>query len=119
MGLTTLFRRSKETTVTTEPVPSEPHADPVAMRFLTQGGATVELRAQTFRKPYNSRQDDGGRWVHDWRDANGFNWRCLGCDTVGRRFHTLRAYDESEPDESRRDANDHAEKCRAMPHPTT
>ena len=113
MNLSALFRRPKETTVTTQPEPTITPED-VAMRFLTQGGATVELHTQTFHRPSNSRKDEDGRWVHDWHDAQGFNWRCLGCATVGDDYS---AYDEHKPNRSREDANSHADRCRSMPRP--
>lgn len=90
--------------------------DSVLMWFLTQGGATIELHRQ-------DREMRTDLWGHiiipegETRTSHGFNWRCLGCDAVGRHLSDSH-YDEYEPRESRRDANDHASKCRAMPRPT-
>lgn len=95
-----------------EDAPGEEPADQVVMRFLTQGGAPVELHTETFRRPFNSRRDENGHWIHDWEPAQGFNWRCTGCHTVGDDYS---AYNESKPDRSRDEANAHAGQCRAMP----
>ncbi|WP_438490721.1 hypothetical protein [Streptomyces sp. S186] len=89
------------------------------MRFLTAGGATVELRSHRFSTRYTGQ---GRPYVSDEvRDVDGFVWKCLGCDADGRsdgpnpiRFDGGR-YLPGERDEARRDANAHAQTCRAMP----
>ncbi|MFE7120643.1 hypothetical protein ACFU99_34955 [Streptomyces sp. NPDC057654] len=59
----------------------------VLMRFLTQGGAAVEVtKVERPDRPYQ--------------------WRCLGCD---------REEDTSYSDTARSEANKHATSCRAMP----
>lgn len=40
--------------------------------------------------------------------SKGYFWRCLGCDATGNSLRSSNA---------RRDANDHASACRAMPKP--
>ena len=90
---------------TPPPETSSPLTDPtdgqVVLRFLTQGAATVELHRD------------------QWDTSYRFNWRCLGCNTVGGGgpygLQQPRGYIESEPTESRHDANQHATACRAMP----
>lgn len=100
------------TASTCQDTPQEPTTGTVVMRFLTHGGATVQLHSQTFRKAF-PRRDEDGEWTFDRRDAQGFNWRCTGCHTVGKDYSG--AYDEHRPRDSREDANAHAGTCRAMP----
>lgn len=122
MSLTAIFTRRprKETPMTTTTTTDKP-ANDVLMRFLTQGGATVELHRQDQRVrtlPGSSVQlmPNG-----ETRISHGFNWHCLGCDAIGgggRYGLGDRHFDERHPNESRDEANAHAEKCRAMPKPT-
>ncbi|WP_108990426.1 hypothetical protein [Streptomyces coelicoflavus] len=84
--------RRKETTVPeTTPAPAEAKSN-VLMRFLTQGGATVELRKEA--KP--------GRLVYPYL--------CLGCDYEFDNYDSIV--------HARGEANEHAATCRAMPKPT-
>lgn len=118
MPLTTLFRRNvkenamTETTATTDATPT----DDVLMRFLTQGGATVELR----NLQYRTRLDGRGYWTEKWWDVSGTNWTCLGCGVTGRGGTTggEAGYSITESGRARDEANGHAETCRAMPRPT-
>lgn len=82
--------RRKETVMTeaTAPARIEPN---VLMRFLTQGGAAVELRKEVKR----------GRVVYPYL--------CLGCDYEFDNYSSVVS--------AREEANKHAEKCRAMPKP--
>lgn len=116
MRLPAFLTRRKETTVpetaTAEtPAPSRD----VVMQFLTQGGATVDLYRRAWSAFYYARAN-----AKDV-DFRGFQWQCNGCDTTGAagryRLQTD-GYDEHEPRESREHANEHAEKCRALPKPT-
>ena len=84
--------RRKETAVpetTTAPAATKSN---VLMRFLTQGGATVELRKEPKR----------GRLVYPYL--------CLGCDYEFDNYDSIV--------HARGEANAHAESCRAMPKPT-
>jgi len=95
--------------------------DNVVMRFLTQGGATVELHRQDRRVrtvPGNSVQIMANG---ETRISHGFNWRCLGCDAIGgggRYGLGDRHFDFNQQDQARDEANKHATTCRAMPKPT-
>jgi hypothetical protein len=95
MSLLTLpafLARRKETAVPeTTPTPTTNKSN-VLMRFLTQGGATVELRKEP--KP--------GRLVYPYL--------CLGCDYEFDNYSSIV--------HARSEANAHAESCRAMPKPT-
>ncbi|MFE6474632.1 hypothetical protein [Streptomyces rochei] len=64
----------------------------VLMRFLTQGGATVELRKE------------------HRRDRTVYPYLCLGCDYEFDNYSSVV--------HARSEANAHAEGCRAMPKPT-
>lgn len=68
------------------------------MRFLTQGGAAVELRM-----------------AFDEHGLDGRQWYCLGCDTVGGRGPDHLPYHYFQADRARKEANDHAIECRSMP----
>ncbi len=113
--------RRKDPTMTDTTAQTETITDDVVMRFLTQGGATVELHRQDYRlrtKPFNSIEllPNG-----ESRISHGFNWRCLGCNAIGgggRYGLNERHFDEHKPEESRDEANAHAANCRAMPKPT-
>ena len=86
----------------------------VLMRFLTQGGATVELYEHSWTERYPATKYSN---AHSY-DRTGFQWRCGGCDTGGPHSYDSRAgYHESTPSESRQAANAHAAGCRAMPMP--
>ncbi|MEU5222515.1 hypothetical protein AB0G55_07605 [Streptomyces toyocaensis] len=106
-----------ETTDTTETAPQT--SSDVVMRFLTVGGATVELRSHTFRTRYLAK---GRPYIGDGlHTVEGFRWECLGCETTGRPspgspFDT--DYLPNEREEARDHANQHASTCRAMPKPT-
>ncbi|MFF7190516.1 hypothetical protein ACFZAR_36095 [Streptomyces sp. NPDC008222] len=101
--------------------PAQETANDVVMRFLTQGGATVELHHQDKRVrtlPGSSVQvmPNG-----ETRISHGFNWRCLGCGDIGgggRYGLGDRHFDRFQKDEARNEANQHATTCRAMPKPT-
>jgi hypothetical protein len=91
LALPALFARRKETAVpetTTAPTRTQPN---VLMRFLTQGGATVEVSKKTKR------------------DRVVYPYLCLGC------AYGFDNYSSVGP--ARDEANAHAEKCRAMPKP--
>jgi hypothetical protein len=94
----------------------------IAMQFLTQGGARVEIRNHRFSTRY---LPTGRPYVGDEaHDVDGFTWKCLGCDADGKTdgnravFWDYGRYLPGERDDARRDANQHADKCRAMPKPT-
>jgi hypothetical protein len=68
--------------------PVQPEADSPLMRFLTLGGAVVELRLCTrYDRP---------------------RWECLGCGKADTLYEISTARDG---------ANEHASICRAMPKP--
>ena len=71
------------------PGPVQPGADSPLMRFLTLGGAAVELHRYASR---NAR----------------YRWECLGCGKADAPYEISHARDG---------ANEHASICRAMPKP--
>jgi len=115
--------RRKDTPMTDTTVQTEQPttSNDVVMRFLTVGGATVELHRQT--RTVNYQYGSPGYLLGDGqtRLSNGFNWRCLGCNSIGgggRYGLNARHFDEYAPEKSRSEANEHASTCRAMPQPT-
>lgn len=82
----------------------------VLMRFLTQGGAVVELYPHTWTEHLAARSVKHG----------GFQWECRGCGAFGGPGtfdyeKAAKGYSEREPNKSRDDANAHADTCRSMP----
>lgn len=73
----------------------------VVMRFLTQGGAVVELR-ESYRTTFWVESNPTGREVI-------YPFRCLGCDYEFDNYSSIVS--------ARDEANGHAERCRAMPKP--
>lgn len=106
-----------KSTSTPQPQPSPaPPTDNVLMRFLTQGGATVELYPHAWTETHYNIDNKPRKQI----DREGFEWRCLGCDETGADKNLrLRGagYHERQPRESRDEANQHATTCRAMPRP--
>lgn len=106
-----LFRRPQpqETNVT------EQTTDTAVMRFLTLGGATVELHDITWEE--ERLRADG----YEKETVEGRSWRCTGCDvdsaSPGQSQNIYGRY-YGRDNRSRDHANTHAEKCRAMPRPT-
>ena len=117
-----LTRRKDTPMTSTITQTSAPQTDDnVVMRFLTQGGATVELRRQNRTVNYLYGQPGYLIGNGETRVSNGFNWRCLGCDDIGgggRYGFGDKHFDEDHPSRSRDEANAHASSCRAMPKPT-
>lgn len=117
--------RRKDTAVTDTTTPQtaeQPATDNVAMQFLTQGGARVEVYNHRFMTRY---LPTGRPYVGDEAyEVDGFTWKCLGCDANGKTdghmpaFHDYGRYLPNEKTDARRDANKHADKCRALPKPT-
>ncbi|MFJ1695683.1 hypothetical protein ACIOHC_11115 [Streptomyces sp. NPDC088252] len=101
---------------------TEPWPKGVIARYLTVGGATVDLSTLRFTTRYTWK---GRPYVSDEaREVEGFTWACGGCDatssTSGRnhiRFDYGR-YLPNERHEASEDANKHAEECRALPRPS-
>jgi hypothetical protein len=94
-------------------VAEAPATGNVLMRFLTLGGATVDVYAQA----WTVRLYSGGEAREQIRER-GFQWVCRGCDQAGKDHRLGRGYAETEPNCSRDAANDHAAECRAMSKPT-
>lgn len=105
---------------TRQPTPGAQADTSVVMQFLTQGGATVELHHQT--RTVNYLPGQPGHLMSDGekRVSNGYNWRCLGCGSIGgggRYGMGARHFDEYQLPECRDEANTHATACRAMTRP--
>lgn len=100
-----------------EPGPA-PDADPPLMRFLTLGGAVVEVVRYRFTTDY---LPQGRPFVgHEGyrRDVDGFRWACRGCGCTGKHNDSYDpGYLDSEESAARDDANAHAAACRSMPRP--
>ena len=102
----------------TQPETPDPWPEGVVMRFLTLGGAVVDVRQRQadLRTRPGSTVDllpDGETWR-----AEVFGWRCLGCGEVGAQGHYgLGSSYFEDLGEARKGANNHATACRAMPRP--
>ncbi|MEV2203712.1 hypothetical protein AB0E11_27650 [Streptomyces fradiae] len=86
------------------------------MRFLNLGGAPVDLYRHTWTVHHYATTHTPAKTFKQ----TGFEWRCTGCDMTGAEKHLRMGeagYHETEPRESRTDANTHASTCRAMPRP--
>ncbi|KMS81805.1 hypothetical protein ACH49_01350 [Streptomyces leeuwenhoekii] len=93
----------------------------VIARYLTVGGATVDVRTHRFTTRYTGQ---GRPYVgNEDYEVDGFTWACFGCDatgaTDGRNYIRLDygRYLPTERGEVRQDAQEHAERCRALPRP--
>ena len=111
--------RGRAATKPAEPLPPEAEPDPapdpdLLARFLTAGGAVVELRKVHFRTCYISRPlvlPEG-----ETRPCDGFTWTCHGCGVKGSASTIFtEPYLDSDEKQARGDANDHAARCRSMP----
>lgn len=87
----------------------------VLMRFLTTGGAVVELRSHQFSSHYT--RQGRPNWSPDTRTVDGYQWTCLGCDQRGEPGYLDNDYLDNERRKARNEANAHASTCRAMPRP--
>lgn len=110
-----LLARRQQEQPATEGVP-----DAVVIRFLTVGGATVELLKHSFATRYLPKGRPHAS--HDERDVDGYRWKCLGCGDNGYRTQNGIPFGDSqylpnEFHEARTDANQHANTCRSMPKP--
>jgi hypothetical protein len=109
-----------DTPTTSTDTPTEQTDGNVAMRFLTHGGATVEVHRQDRRLRTVPGNSTLLMPAGETRISQGFNWRCLGCDAIGgggRYGLGDRHFDENKPEKSRDEANQHANNCRALPNP--
>jgi hypothetical protein len=96
--------------------PNTASADANTMRFLTAGGATVELRTKRFST--RTHPAKGRPYVVDEPyQVDGYDWDCLGCGAGSRdrSFWDEQGYLPDQQSQARDDANDHASACRAMP----
>ncbi|MFB8182600.1 hypothetical protein ACFC8N_42755 [Streptomyces sp. NPDC055966] len=113
-----LTRRARQETPTPEPVTAAEtdvpqDDDNVLMRFITQGGATVELHPTRFTAKFDYR---GAPYaVSEPYKVDGFNWRCTGCAAFGREDETYYELGFRTRGEARDEANEHATACRSMP----
>lgn len=114
-----LTRHREDTTmpdVTISETPAVPVDDNVLMRFLTRGGATVELYPHAWTEThYNIDNKPRQKFSRE-----GFEWRCLGCDATGAETNMRlggAGYQERQPRDSRKEANTHAAACWSMPKP--
>jgi hypothetical protein len=95
---------------------TEPARDAVRMRFLTAGGAVVELRSRRFdTRYYTSRGRGYVDGTDRWREVDGYTWGCLGCGLVGKVAYDDTEYLPGELNLAREHANAHAGQCRALP----
>jgi hypothetical protein len=85
------------------------------MRFLTRGGAVVDVYAVRFVT----------RWLEgpptlavEPYEIDGFQWTCGGCGAYGREGDAYRDPHYRDQVEARGDANEHADTCWALPKPT-
>ncbi|KPI31447.1 hypothetical protein OV320_2663 [Actinobacteria bacterium OV320] len=102
--LASLFRRQPIKTPDATSETAQPDGSTILMRFLTAGGAEVHV---AYRGIYTENTFSGTPY-----GEKDHSWTCHGCDEhTDRRHHFTLT-------EARRDANDHATVCRAMPKPT-
>jgi hypothetical protein len=114
------FTRSKPSAAVEQAAPTceAPNTDPVIMRFLTVGGATVELRTKRFAT--RTHPSKGRPYVVDEPYAvDGYGWYCLGCDanSNGETIWDEQGYLPNRQRDARNGANAHASECRALPKP--
>jgi len=89
--------------------------DDVITRYLTVGEAVVDLHTKRFTTQWDYR---GAPYAATTPyEVNGFNWRCLGCGTYGREGDTYNDPGYRDLSKARGAAQEHAEKCRAIPRP--
>ncbi|WP_187368119.1 hypothetical protein [Nonomuraea terrae] len=84
-------------------------------RFVTLGGAMVDLDRQRFTTTFDHRGAPYG--ASKPYEIDGYNWRCHGCGSYGREGDTYHDPGFRREQEAREDANDHAGMCRAVPRP--
>jgi hypothetical protein len=77
---------------------TEPWPESTIARYVTVGGATVDIEKQR----------------EGWK---GPHWFCRGCTSTSRGTYTGPFGDPFTLADIRKQAQAHAEKCRAMPHP--
>jgi hypothetical protein len=111
-------RRQQRRIVHPRTLAPKPDNSNVVTRFLTHGGATVELRAKRFATrthPVKGRPDV----LDEPYQVDGYDWDCLGCGagSQDRSYWDEQGYLPKEQREARDDANDHASVCRATPKP--
>lgn len=112
-----IFSARRQPTISTSADMDEV-TDPVIMRFLTVGGATVELRGHRFTTRWHPLKGKPNV-ISQAYETDGYVWECLGCDADGRKRNSYgeREYLPSELDDARDHANEHASACHAMPKP--
>jgi hypothetical protein len=88
--------------------------DAAVARFLTLGGAVVDLTTKRFVTRF---ADQGRPYASEPREVAGYAWLCQGCGDDGYDQHGDTGYLPEEQHKARTDANAHASTCRAMPKP--
>jgi hypothetical protein len=111
-----LLRRREDTSMPeiTEAAVPEQAADAPLIRFLTLGGAVVEVRKTRFVTRWESGPPFA---VAKPYEIGGFQWKCAGCGAYGREGDTYNDPNYRQEKEARDDANKHAAACHAMPKP--
>jgi len=97
-----------------KPEPATVPGPDLLARFLTVGGAVVELRKVRFQTRYIRRPYV--LLAGQTRPCDGFTWSCLGCgaqDSAETGF--IEPYLDDDEKQARDDANNHATRCRSMP----
>ncbi|RGD55412.1 hypothetical protein DR950_41860 [Kitasatospora xanthocidica] len=92
--------------------PTWPEA--VINRYLTVGGAHLDLSSHTFWTDYTYQ---GRHHIGHRRKVDGFLWRCHGCGQQGGVGFYREPYLPNERQKALDDSNEHASACRAMPKP--
>ncbi|MFE2412332.1 hypothetical protein ACFXDE_28690 [Kitasatospora sp. NPDC059408] len=89
----------------------------VLARYLTVGGAQIDLTSVRFRTRFLPK---GRPYVGDtYHEVDGFTWKCNGCGTTGSVGVYGDPYLPNERQDAHLDANAHANECRSMPKPTS
>ncbi|MFF4777655.1 hypothetical protein ACFY05_32990 [Microtetraspora fusca] len=95
---------------------TEPWPEGVVARCITAGATTVDVYETTFKTGY----DAHGKWLGgERREVDGFNWRCLGCNEVGKAdesYYIGKGYRDQR--EAKNEAQTHANGCSFLPRPS-
>lgn len=88
-------------------------SDDVVARFENISGALVELHTARFLTNWTYAGPPNAADLP--YEVDGWNWRCLGCHEYGREGETYYDPGFRKLSEARSEAQEHAERCRAVP----
>jgi hypothetical protein len=91
-----------------------PWPEGTIVRYLTVGGATIDLRSTRFVTRWQGGPPFAASKPYE---TDGFQWTCSGCQSYGREGDDYNDPNFRKLAEARDDAQGHADKCRALPRP--